>query len=124
MNDKLNLRLVGLLKKANIDYALGRDGVIHYSSRDEAVVGNELIRTIRKEVFPDWQLLSCPKDWVERYKRYMTDKHVEFSEELINNQQCFLLPRKYRPHSWKVDEAGDSCRGRKRERVKKAGAAP
>ena len=117
MNDKLNLRLIGLLKKANIDHIVGRDGVIRYSSRDEKLVGNELIRTIRNEVFSAWQLLSCPKDWVERYKRYMTHKHVEFSEELINNQLCFLLPRKYRPHSWKLDELGDSPHCRKRERV-------
>jgi len=71
MNDKLNLRLIGLLKKANIDYFVDRDGVIRYSSRDEEVVGNELIRRVRNEVFPRWQLLSCPKDWIERYKQYM-----------------------------------------------------
>jgi hypothetical protein len=117
LNDKLNLRLIGLLKKANIDYTVDRDGVILYSSSDENLVGNELIRTIRNEVFPDWQLLSCPKDWIERYKRYMTYKHVEFREELINNQLCFLLPRKYRPHSWKLDELGNGPHCRKQERV-------
>ena len=122
MNDKLNLRLIGLLKKANIDYTVGRDGVIRYSTCDEPVVGNELIRTIRNEVFSAWQVLSCPKDWIERYKRYMMRKHVAFSEELINNQLCFLLPLKYRPHSWKLDEGADPRPSRKPERVKKAGA--
>jgi len=113
MNDTLNLRLIGLLKKANIDYTVGRDGAIRYSACDERIVGNELIRTIRNGVFSAWQILSCPRDWIERYKRYMRRKHVPFSEELINNQLCLLLPRKYRPHSWKLDEAADSQRGRK-----------
>jgi hypothetical protein len=118
MNDKLNLRLIGLLKKANIDYVVDRDGAIRYSCQDEAVVGNELIRRIRNEVFSPWQLLSCPKEWIERYKQYMRQKHVEFSEELINSQLCFLLPRKYRPHSWKLNGLGDFPRNSKPPRAK------
>lgn len=118
MNDKLNLRLIGLLKRANIDYVVDRDGAIRYSSKDEEVVGNELIRTIRNEVFSPWQLLSCPKEWIERYKQYMRQKHVDFSEELINDQLCFLLPRKYRPHSWKLEDLQDSHRNRKPQRAK------
>jgi hypothetical protein len=102
LNDRLNLRLIGLMKKANIDYVIDRNGAIRYSRHDEEIVGNELIRTIRNEVFSAWQVLSCPKDWTERYKEYMTKKRVEFAEELINDQLCFLLPRKYRPHSWKL----------------------
>src|SRR5437879_3861339 len=105
MNDRLNQRLLRLLREARIHHVVDKDGVIRYSPEDERVVGNELIHTIRTKVFPAWQLLSCPKDWTDRYRCYMTQRGIEFSEELVNDQLCFLLPRKYRPHAWKLDKA-------------------
>ncbi len=104
MDDDLNQRLIALLKKAKIKHAVDDDGVIHYSTADEETVGNELLCSIRTGVFPAWQLLSCPADWTQRYKRYMIQHVVPFREERFNNELCFLLPRKYRPHSWELEE--------------------
>jgi hypothetical protein len=104
VNDKLNQRFVALINKAGIDHTVDRDGCVHYSPKDEEVVGNDLICSLRNDVFSSWQILSCPKDWVERYKQYMDLHHVPFSVELINEQVSFLIPRRYRPHSWKLQE--------------------
>jgi hypothetical protein len=59
---------------------------------------------IRNEVFPSWQILTCPKDWIERYRQYMTQHDIPFTEELANHELWFLIPRKYRPHSWKIED--------------------
>jgi hypothetical protein len=105
IDSDLTQRLLALLKKAKIKHVVDQDGVIHYSRADEETVGNELLYSIRTKVFPDWQLLSCPAEWTERYKRYMIQHGVPFREELFNDQMCFVLPRKYRPHSWDLEEA-------------------
>ncbi len=103
-DDELNDRLIALLKKSEIRHLVGKDGILHYSAGDEELVENDMISSIRNQVFPSWQVLSCPKDWTERYRQYMTQHHIPFTEELTDNQLCFLIPRKYRPHSWKMDD--------------------
>ncbi len=114
MDDELHRRMLALLKKHMIKHVVNSDGVIHYSVKDEEIVGNELIATVRASVFPSWQLLSCPADWTERYKRHMNQHGVPFREERFNNELCFLLPRKYRPHSWELEERANTHPIRKR----------
>ncbi len=108
VDDDLNLRLLGLLKKAKVRHHVDREGVVHYSRSDEEVVGNELICSIRDAAIPKWQLLSCPADYADRYRKYMIRQRIEFREESINQQLCFLLPRKHRPHSWRLKESNRS----------------
>ena len=111
VDDSLNQKLIALLKKERFRrVVIDTDGVLHYSTEDEEVVENDLIRSIRDHVFSSWQIISCPRQWAERYKRYMTRHGVPFVEELIDSQLCFLIPRRYRPHSWKL---GDSPVGTK-----------
>jgi uncharacterized protein len=109
MDNNLNKRLLSLLKGAKVHHIVDKDGVVRYSPQDEEVVGNELIGSLRNKVFPAWQLLSCPPDWIERYRCYMARHGIEFKEELINRQLCFLLPRKHRPHSWKLDRPAEAA---------------
>jgi hypothetical protein len=104
--DELNRRLIALLKKNNVRHSVDEKGVIHYSPEDEESVGNYLIGSVRKDVFPSWQVLSCPAEWAERYKRYMKRREIPFKEELTDGQLCFLLPRRYRPHAWKLGDEG------------------
>ena len=104
VDDDLNLRLITLLKRSGIRHVVGKNGVVRYSPQSEDVVENELICSIRDALFPSWQVLSCPGQWAERYKSYMTRHRVPFVEELIDNQLCFLIPRRYRPHSWKLQD--------------------
>ena len=100
----LNQRLVALLKRERVEHFVDAEGAVHYAKADEETVGNELIRTLRNRIFPSWQVLSCPRSWADRYKAYMDAHGVPFCEEWINHQLCFLIPRKYRPHSWKLPD--------------------
>src|SRR5436190_17369824 len=104
LDERLNRLLIVLLEKQGIRHSVSKDGVILYSPGDAEIVENELIKSIRDQVFSPWQIISCPKNWTRRYRRYMTIHEVPFVEELIDNQLCFLIPRTYRPHSWKLGE--------------------
>jgi hypothetical protein len=101
--DGYNRRLIGLLKQKKIRHSVDETGVIYYASEDEDYVENDLIAAIRNSIFSSWQVLSCPKEWVKRYRFYMSQHGISFEEEWDNGQVCFLLPRKYRPHRWKLD---------------------
>ncbi len=102
VDDSLNRQLIGLLKRNGVQHAVGKNGVIRYSPANVELVENDLIASIRDSVFPSWQIISCPKDWAERYKTYMIHHEIPFVEELIDRQLCFLIPRAYRPHSWRL----------------------
>ena len=107
IDGELNRQLIGLLETARVEHTVDKEDVVHYSSADEELIGNKLIPSIRVKVFPTWQIISCPPDWVERYKVYMIRHDVPFAEELIDGRLCYLIPRKYRPHSWQLEESGD-----------------
>ncbi len=106
VDNKLNRRFISLLKRKDINHCIDTNGSVHYSLRDEESVENDVVGSIRSEVFPSWQVLSCPKDWTEAYKEYMTQHGIPFREESINDELCFLIPGKCRPHSWKLGEPG------------------
>jgi hypothetical protein len=103
LDDHLNHLLLALLRKCKIKHRVDRNGVIHFSSEDEEVVENELICSVRDKAFPTWQLLTRPPEWTERYKKYMSNHGIPFCEEQSNGESWFLIPRKYRPHRWKLD---------------------
>lgn len=110
LDDDLNRQLIGRLKRTKIKHHVGKDGFVHYSPDDEEVVENEIICPLRDKVFPAWQVLTCPPDWVETYKKYMTHRGIPFHEELSNGEAWFLLPAKYRPHRWKLDRPMKTAR--------------
>src|SRR5438876_277242 len=103
LDDDLHQQLRALLKKGQIKHDVGKDGMIYYSPADEEVVGNDFICSIRDKFFSSWQLQTCPSNWIVSYKKYMSHHGIPFQEELSNGELCFLLPRKYRPHRWKLD---------------------
>jgi hypothetical protein len=114
LDKELNRELVRLFKKCKIDHSIGTDGTVHYSPDNEEVVGNNLICSIRDKVFSSWQVLTCPPDWTARYQEYMGCHGIPFREELSNGELWFLLPRQYRPHSWKLDGSKRKILARKR----------
>ncbi len=123
LDSNLNRQFHRLLHKSKIDHCIDKDGIVHYSSNDVEVVDNDLVCPIREKVFPAWQILTCPSDWIARYKEYMSRHGVPFQEELSNGVLWFLIPRKHRPHSWKLDipsrmqsPQGNSRNGRKLDR--------
>lgn len=99
---KYNAALLALLKKHRVNHAVEKDGTIRYSQADEELVENELLRQVRDRIFSHWQVITCPADWTNRYKNYMVKHDVPFVEELIDNELCFLIPRKFRPHLWSL----------------------
>ena len=105
ISEDLNRRLIDLLKKSGAKFTVDSRGVVHYSKEQERFIENEVIAQIRGTVFTKWQIISCPSGWAPRYKQYMLQHEVPFAEELIDNQSCFLIPRAYRPHSWKLEQA-------------------
>ena len=104
VDDALNNRLRVLLQKAGIRHTVEKNGSVRYCSADEDLVENDLLSSIRNEVFPSWQVLTCPRGWAARYKQYMTARDIPFKEEVANNKVWFLIPGNYRPHSWKLPE--------------------
>ena len=99
----LNERFLRLLDKAAVDHSIDEDGLVHYSADDEALVENDLVSSVRAGVFPSWQILTCPRDCRGRYRAYMSRHHIPFREEWSNGELWFLIPRRHRPHSWKLD---------------------
>ena len=104
MKDARNNRFIASLKKAKIRHTVDNRGIVRYAPADEEFVEDNIISSIRDQVFSSWQILCCPKDWAQAYRDYMLARGVPFAEELIDNELCFLIPRRYRPHSWKVKE--------------------
>jgi len=104
-DEALNRKLVGLLMKHRIAYSVDGSGTIRYSAESEEVVENQLISKVRDGVFPSWQIVTCPKDWVQRYKDYMIQHGVPFREEMTDNELWFLIPRRYRPHKWVFEDS-------------------
>lgn len=102
VEDKLNGRLIALLNKNRIKHWVDKQGLIHYSQADDERVENDLIASIRKAIFPHWQTVSCPKGWDHRFQNYMKAHDVPFKEEITDGNLGFLIPRKFRPHRWKL----------------------
>ena len=104
----LNSTLQARLRTEKLKFSVEGDGTIRYSSDDEERIESEFLGPIRDRRFPSWQLLFCPPDWVARYKSYMGRHNVPFEEQWIDEQPCFLLPRQYRPHTWKFPRVRDA----------------
>jgi len=108
LDDDLNQQLMILLRNSTIKYEVSKDGVVRYSSEDIEIVENDLICSIRDEVFTSWQVLTCPPDWTDRYRIYMDQHQIPFHEELSNGELWFLLPRRFRPQRWELDRYSEA----------------
>src|SRR5712691_2572502 len=91
VDNQLNHELISLIANSGLKHRIDKKGIILYSPDDEEVIGNEILPAVRNKLFASWQIISCPQDWAERYKRYMIRRDVSFVEELIDNQLCFLI---------------------------------
>ncbi len=96
----LQRRLISALRRHGIAHRLGKGGVVYYPRTAEREVSDRVLSAIRTSVFPQWQLLTCPNDWIERYRAYMEAHNIPYREEIEGRRFWFLLPRKYRPHRW------------------------
>lgn len=102
LDECLNRQLIAAFGKSEIKHAVAKDGTIRYSPADEHA-GEDLICSVRAGVFPSWQILTCPPDWIAVYREYMNDHAIRFHEEIDDGTLWFLLSRRLRPHMWKLD---------------------
>jgi hypothetical protein len=101
----LNEHLLHRVLEAEISHHVSADGAICYSPDDEEAMEKDVIGPIRNRVFPSWQVVTCPAEWTQTYRTYMEENGVEFREERSNGETWFLIPRKHRPHRWKLEKS-------------------
>jgi hypothetical protein len=101
-DQKLNNRLIRLVLKAGISFAVDQDYYVYYRSEDEERF-EDVLAVIRSAVFPAWQVLSFPKIWTSRYRSEMERRGVEYQEEWTNGSVEFLISQEHKPHAWKLD---------------------
>jgi hypothetical protein len=100
-NDRLNDRLINLIGKAKIPYAVDKERFLHYRSDDEESFEDILAR-IRNSVFRSWQVLSSSETWTNRYRAEMDRRGVDYQEEWTNGSVDFLISQEHKPHAWKL----------------------
>lgn len=55
------------------------------------------------EIGLDEQILCCPKEALSAYLVVMDAKKIPYKTRLDEKGDiCFILPKKYRPHAWKL----------------------
>jgi hypothetical protein len=100
LNDRLNILFIHLLIVRGLRMTWDENGVVYFDANDEETV-EDILATIRNSQFSSWQILSCPSDWVNKYRSEMKRRQVPFVEELNDGQVEFLLPGDQEPHDWK-----------------------
>jgi len=103
LDELMQGELIAELRKRNIAYRATRSGEVLFSAENFEVVENEILCAIRDRKFPAWQIFTCPAEDAEKYRMVMQRDGVPYHEEMSDGALWFLLPRKYRPHSWKID---------------------
>jgi hypothetical protein len=96
LRNDLQQQLLRLFRASGIKHVIDQNAIVHYSSEDEDVVENHLIKSIRDKIYPSWQVLSVPQDWATRYRNYMKSHQISFEEELVNGDGCFLIHQRLR----------------------------
>ena len=103
VDDELNQKLIARATTSGIPHQVGPDGTLRYAAENDDAIEERVIRPVREEVFPRWQMLSCPPAWAGRYRQYMKHNRLPFQEERIDDQTSFLIPRDLDPHRWNLE---------------------
>ena len=101
-DEHLNDQLAELLKQRRIQFTRDKKGNIIYNSDLEEIVENEMINSIRNQIFRFWKLLSAPDDWLERYQTYMQINKIPYLVEYADDEINFLIPGNLNPHRWRA----------------------
>jgi hypothetical protein len=99
MNDWLNTLFIQMVASKGLLVKLDESGVVYYDARVEEAI-EDILAAIRESQFSSWQILSCPSEWVNKYRSEMARRKVPFIEELNDGQIEFLLPGDQEPHDW------------------------
>ena len=98
----LQQRLIKRLRARRIPFSISVNGAVRYFPSAEPSV-DACISEIRRSIFRKWQVLTAPREWLQRYPDYMVAHGIPYRREVANGQTWYLLPRANRPHAWKLD---------------------
>jgi hypothetical protein len=101
LNSALNVEFIELLERERIQHRVDNNGVVYFDPENEEEV-EDVLAKVRDEQFPAWQILSCPPDWVNKYRREMKRRRIQFVEELNDGKIEFLLSQRNNPHEWEL----------------------
>lgn len=105
LNQQLNSLFIHQMLESGLKRNLDDNGIVYFNSVDEEAV-EIILAKIRDSWFDTWQILSCPADWVNKYRQEMKRLNVPFTEELNDGQVEFLIPESCNPHDWQCPSAG------------------
>jgi len=98
----LQQQFIEELEKRAIVHRVGHAGEVRFGQDVQQTIENELMCEIRDRVFASWQIVTCPEADVAAYRAFMSKHDIRFQEEISDGERWFLIPRKHRPHSWKI----------------------
>jgi hypothetical protein len=101
LNSALNVEFIELLERERIQHRVDNNGVVYFDPEDEEEV-EDVLAKVRDEQFPAWQIRSCPPEWVNKYRREMKRRRIQFVEELNDGKIEFLLSQRNNPHEWEL----------------------
>jgi hypothetical protein len=110
LESRLQGELIGLVSGSGVAHAIDCDETLRYAAADAELVENELICSIRNQVFPKWHIFTLEGDEMRRpdvtarYRTYMAKHNIPFFEELHNGFHWFLAPEEYDSFDWKIAE--------------------
>ncbi len=97
---ELNEILRRAIQENGMHFTVTETGDVAYLLQDEYRFENYILNPIRSNVFSRWQILSCPRDYFERYLVYMRKRYINFEIEYQDGEPEFLIPGNYNPHRW------------------------
>lgn len=105
--------LLALVRASAAPHAVEADGTLRYAAADEELVENELICSVRNQVFPDWKVFTLEGDetprprTTARYRAHMAEHGIPFVEELADEFAWFLIPDEHDSFAWDVQDERD-----------------
>jgi hypothetical protein len=109
----LQADLLARVRSSGALHAVDADGTLRYASLEAELVENELICSVREQVFPDWHLFTLEGDETPRprtmalYRAYMVEHGIPFAEEVADGSVWFLLPQGYDSFEWDIPDDDD-----------------
>jgi hypothetical protein len=98
-NERLQRRLVKLLKARRLAFHIGPDGLVSFDKTLAPRV-EKAVWLVRESLFKEWQTVSFPEGWADRYRNYLLKRRIPFLEEVWHYGIQFLIPGSCRPLRW------------------------
>ena len=91
LDQSLQQRLVKAIDKKGVRYSLSRKREIVYEGSQDERVENAICSLRRIVIRGRWKIITCPRDWIDRYVAYMTRRRIAFYVEISDGETWFLI---------------------------------